>query len=93
MSTEAESEAMAAVYAARDAEELRAGYAAWAETYDAETAASGYRLPHLVAMLVARHVPREAGECWTRAAERGSGATCCTRWAIGGSSGSTCRSR
>ena len=62
MSVGAESEAMAAVYAARSAEELKAGYAAWAETYDAETAASGYRLPHLVAMLVARHVPVDAGE-------------------------------
>jgi len=61
MSAEAESEAMAAVYAARSPEELKAGYAAWAETYDEETAASGYRLPHLVAMLVALHVAVDAG--------------------------------
>ena len=60
MSGEAESAAMAAVYAARSPEELAAGYAAWAETYDAETAASGYRVPHLVAALFTRHVPREA---------------------------------
>lgn len=57
---EAESEAMAAVYRARDLPELAKGYEAWAETYDAETAASGYRVPHLVAALFARHVPREA---------------------------------
>lgn len=62
MSTKAESEAMSAVYAATSQKELEAGYAAWAETYDAETAASGYRLPALVAMLVAQQVPVEAGQ-------------------------------
>lgn len=62
MSGEAESGAMAAVYRARTREELAQGYEGWAEGYDAETAASGYRVPHLVAMLVARHVPTGAGE-------------------------------
>ncbi|WP_210526962.1 class I SAM-dependent DNA methyltransferase [Rubellimicrobium arenae] len=58
--SDTESAAMAAVYAARTVGELAAGYADWAERYDAETAASGYRLPHLCAAFLARHLPAEA---------------------------------
>ena len=48
------------VYAAKTPDELAAGYAAWAATYDSETAALGYSLPFLIAAWVARYVP--AGE-------------------------------
>lgn len=56
-----ESEALAGVYAARDAGELAEAYAAWADGYDRETLSLGYCLPFAVAAWVARHVPREAG--------------------------------
>lgn len=52
--------ALELVYGARTPEELSAAYAAWAASYDAETAALGYSLPFLIAAWVARHVP--AGE-------------------------------
>lgn len=48
------------VYAASTPEELAQAYAAWAASYDGETAALGYCLPFQIAAWVARHVP--AGE-------------------------------
>jgi predicted TPR repeat methyltransferase len=45
------------VYAAKTPEELSAAYAAWAATYDQETASLGYLLPFLIAAWVARYVP------------------------------------
>jgi predicted TPR repeat methyltransferase len=48
------------VYAAKTPDELAAAYAAWAVTYDSETAALGYSLPFVIAAWVARYVP--AGE-------------------------------
>jgi len=51
-----DSAAMAAVFAAGTSSELAAGYADWADTYDAENAAAGYRLPLLCAAFFARHV-------------------------------------
>lgn len=48
------------VYSASTPEELSAAYAAWAATYDGETAALGYCLPFLITSWVTRHVP--AGE-------------------------------
>jgi predicted TPR repeat methyltransferase len=48
------------VYAAKTPDELAAAYAAWAATYDGETAALGYSLPFVIAAWVTRYVP--AGE-------------------------------
>jgi predicted TPR repeat methyltransferase len=48
------------VYSAKTPEELSKAYAAWAASYDGETAALGYCLPFLITSWVARHVP--AGE-------------------------------
>lgn len=53
---EVESATLAAAFGARDAAEIEARYAAWAETYDVENAAAGYRNPHLCAAFFARHV-------------------------------------
>ncbi len=61
MTSHEESAGLAAVYAARSEDELAAGYATWAERYEAETAAAGYRLPQMCAAFFARHVPKEAG--------------------------------
>jgi predicted TPR repeat methyltransferase len=52
--------ALEQVYAATTPDELAAGYAAWAATYDGETAALGYALPFQITAWVARYVP--AGE-------------------------------
>lgn len=52
--------ALEMVYAAKTPDQLAAAYAAWAATYDAETAALGYLLPFLITAWVARHVA--AGE-------------------------------
>ncbi|PWK76193.1 class I SAM-dependent methyltransferase [Aminobacter sp. AP02] len=49
--------ALHAVYSAETPQELEAAYAAWAATYDSETASLGYLLPFLIAAWVARHVP------------------------------------
>jgi predicted TPR repeat methyltransferase len=54
------SAALDMVYSARTPEELSAAYAAWAATYDGETAALGYSLPFLIAAWVTRYVT--AGE-------------------------------
>ena len=49
------------VYAARDTAEVAAAYDAWAETYEAEMRAAGYRHPSVGLGLLARHLPRGAG--------------------------------
>jgi hypothetical protein len=57
MDRQVDSAAMAATFAAASSAELRARYDAWAETYDAENAAAGFRLPYLCAAFLARHLP------------------------------------
>lgn len=51
---------LGAVYAAGTPEEIAASYDAWAESYEAEMAAAGYRHPTIGLALLARHVPRGA---------------------------------
>lgn len=50
--------ALGAVYEAKDSNEVAALYDRWAETYDADMAAAGYRHPSICLGLVARHLPR-----------------------------------
>ena len=52
--------ALDSVYGADTPETLAQAYAAWAATYDSETASLGYLLPFLITAWVARYVP--AGE-------------------------------
>ena len=52
--------ALGAVYAATSTEEVAAAYDQWAEGYDAEMAATGYRHPSIGLALLARHLPRGA---------------------------------
>lgn len=52
--------ALGAVYAAKSAEEVAAAYDAWAEGYDAEMAAAGYRHPTIGLALLARHLAKGA---------------------------------
>lgn len=52
--------ALGAVYAAKTADEVAAAYDAWAEGYDAEMAAAGYRHPTIGLALLARHLPKGA---------------------------------
>ncbi|MFN3823882.1 MAG: class I SAM-dependent DNA methyltransferase [Pseudorhodobacter sp.] len=49
------------VYAAKAPEEVAAAYDQWAETYEAEMRAAGYRHPSVALALLARHLPRGAG--------------------------------
>lgn len=49
--------ALQAVYSAETPQALEAAYAAWAATYDSETASLGYLLPFLISAWVARYVP------------------------------------
>lgn len=49
------------VYAATTPEELADAYAAWAATYDRETAERGYCLPFLIPAWLARHLKPGAG--------------------------------
>ncbi|MFN3546222.1 MAG: class I SAM-dependent DNA methyltransferase [Mesorhizobium sp.] len=49
------------VYAAGTPEELADAYAAWAATYDRETAELGYCLPFLIPGWLARHLPAGSG--------------------------------
>jgi predicted TPR repeat methyltransferase len=49
------------VYSATNVEEVAQGYAAWAATYDGETAVLGYQLPFLITAWVTRHVPTGEG--------------------------------
>lgn len=53
-------EALDSVYGAGSPRALSDAYAAWAATYDSETASLGYLLPFLIPAWVARYVP--AGE-------------------------------
>lgn len=50
-----------AVYGARDAGEIARVYDAWAEGYEAEMAALGYRHPSICLAMLARHLPKGAG--------------------------------
>jgi predicted TPR repeat methyltransferase len=61
MSHSAADQSLARVYASGSAEDVAAGYAAWAATYDSETASLGYLLPFLITSWVARHVPAGDG--------------------------------
>jgi predicted TPR repeat methyltransferase len=51
---------LGAVYQAKRPEEVAALYDGWAETYDAEMSAAGYRHPTICLALLARHLPRGA---------------------------------
>lgn len=51
---------LGSVYGSGTAEEVAKNYAAWAATYDQETASVGYLLPFFITSWVARYVP--AGE-------------------------------
>ena len=51
---------LSAVYDAKSADEIAALYDDWAESYDAEMAAAGYRHPSICLALLARHLPRGA---------------------------------
>jgi SAM-dependent methyltransferase len=57
MNRKTDSAAMAAAFGANDVAELARRYADWADTYDAENAAAGYRMPQLCCAFFARHVP------------------------------------
>ena len=57
MATDGDNEALSNTFGAENNEEFAAQYEAWAETYDAENAAAGFRLPALGAGLFARYVP------------------------------------
>jgi SAM-dependent methyltransferase len=52
---------LGAVYGAKAPEEVAAAYDAWAATYEADMAASGYRHPTIALALLARHLPVGAG--------------------------------
>src|SRR5262245_65951797 len=49
---------LGAVYEAKRPDEIAALYDSWADTYDAEMAAAGYRHPSICLALLARHLPR-----------------------------------
>jgi predicted TPR repeat methyltransferase len=51
---------LGAVYDAKDPDEVAQLYDRWAETYDAEMAAAGYRHPSICLALLARHLPKGA---------------------------------
>jgi len=55
--TDTRQEHLRDVYGASDLEELRRGYAAWAEQYDRDVMAMGYQTPGIVAGMMGRHVP------------------------------------
>ena len=61
MTTEPRSDNLDAVYAATSAAEVAKTYDAWAESYEAEMAAIGYRHPTICVALVARHLPPGQG--------------------------------
>ncbi len=61
MSQEDANAALESVYSAKSPEELSTAYAAWAATYDAETASLGYLLPFLIVAWIARYVPSGEG--------------------------------
>ncbi|TIP34179.1 MAG: SAM-dependent methyltransferase, partial [Mesorhizobium sp.] len=51
---------LSAAYAAKRPDEVAAVYDSWAETYDADMSAAGYRHPTICLALLARHLPRGA---------------------------------
>ncbi len=53
--------ALTRAFAGGGADGIAAHYAAWADSYEADNAALGFRTPALCAALFARHVPRDAG--------------------------------
>lgn len=57
----AEKSALEQVYAATNPDELAKAYAAWAASYDRETAELGYCLPFLITGWLARHLPAGQG--------------------------------
>ena len=57
MSLDKANTALESVYTAGSPEALGEAYAAWAATYDTETAALGYLLPFLITAWVSRYVP------------------------------------
>jgi len=57
MSLDKANAALESVYTAGSPEALGEAYAAWAATYDTETAALGYLLPFLITAWVSRYVP------------------------------------
>jgi SAM-dependent methyltransferase len=52
--------ALSAAYAAKRPDEVAAVYDGWAETYDADMSAAGYRHPTICLALLARHLARGA---------------------------------
>lgn len=54
-------ENLAAAFAATGRDEIARHYDDWADAYEAETTALGYRMPGLCAGLFARYVPADAG--------------------------------
>ena len=58
----AEERQLDAVYAAKSVEEIARTYDDWAESYDGEMARVGYRHPAICLALLARHLPRAAGQ-------------------------------
>jgi predicted TPR repeat methyltransferase len=60
MPTTDDTDKLDAVYAATRPEEIARTYDGWAEGYDAEMAALGYRHPAICLALLARHLPRGA---------------------------------
>lgn len=58
--TEDRTEHLDGVYAAKGRDEVAALYDRWAESYDAEMMAAGYRHPSVCLALLARHLPRGA---------------------------------
>ncbi|MDX8453183.1 class I SAM-dependent methyltransferase [Mesorhizobium sp. VK9D] len=52
--------ALGAAYAAQRPEEVAAIYDGWADTYDTDMSAAGYRHPTICLALLARHLPRGA---------------------------------
>lgn len=51
---------LGAVYGSKGTADVAAVYDKWAETYDAEMAAAGYRHPSICLALLSRHLPRGA---------------------------------
>jgi predicted TPR repeat methyltransferase len=52
---------LGSVYAAREVDEVAAAYDQWAETYETEMRAAGYRHPSIALALLSRHLPRGEG--------------------------------
>ncbi len=51
---------LGAVYSAKQPEEIAALYDGWADSYDADMSAAGYRHPSICTALLCRHLPRGA---------------------------------